>query len=53
MKIANLFSDKDILKAAQKTAKDIIKKDPTLSCEKNKGIKNKVNEMFREEIVLN
>lgn len=53
MKIANLFSDSAILKIAQKTAKDIIEKDPTLSLKENEGIRKKVGEMFKEEIILN
>lgn len=53
MKIANLFTDRAILKAAQQTAKEIIEQDPSLTAESNKGIRNKVGEMFKEEIILN
>lgn len=53
MKIANLFCDRAILKAAQKTAKEIIEKDPTLSQKENDGIRKKVGEMFKEDIILN
>ena len=53
MKIANLFSDSAILKAAQQAAKKIIQQDPSLTAESNKGIRKKVGEMFKEEIILN
>ena len=53
MKIANLFSDSAILKAAQQAAKEIIEQDPSLTAESNKGIRKKVGEMFKEEIILN
>lgn len=53
MKIANLFTDRHILKDAQRAAKRIIEDDPELSKKSNAGILRKVCEMFKEEIIMN
>ena len=53
LKIANLFSDMAILKKAQTAAKSIIEKDKSLSLPQNAGIRKKIKEMFREDIILN
>jgi len=53
MKIANLFTDKLILKDAQRAAKKIIEDDPNLCKKCNSGILRKVCEMFKEEIIMN
>ncbi|MEA4815391.1 MAG: ATP-dependent DNA helicase RecG [Lachnospiraceae bacterium] len=53
MKIANLYSDMDILKEAQKAAEKLIKKDPTLSEPGNKFLCSEIERMFKNvEIVL-
>jgi len=46
MRIANLFSDMDILKEAQMAANQILEEDNLLSLPKNKKIRNRVEEMF-------
>lgn len=51
MKIANLFEDMDILKAAQQAAGEILKTDPELK--KNTGLKKRIAAMFSENIIMN
>lgn len=56
LKAANLFSDMDILKAAQEDAVQIIDQDPDLLSDENAAIKEYVQDIFRklqEEIILN
>lgn len=53
LKIANLFSDMKILKTAQTEASRIIQEDPTLSKTENKGIKERIIKMFKDEIAMN
>ena len=51
-KVANLFTDMDILKDAQECAKNILAEDPLLENEQNSGIKKKVAELFKEKLEL-
>ena len=53
MKIANLFSDSDMLKLSRKAANDIMEKDPDLSDKNNFGLRKKIKNMFREDIIIN
>ena len=53
MKIANMFTDRLLLSEAQSTAKQIISSDPFLKNPKNNGLKEKVKEMFKDNIILN
>lgn len=46
LKVANLFSDMDILKKAQKEALNIINRDPNLEEECHWKLKEKIKEMF-------
>ncbi len=46
LKVANLFSDLEILKEAQKAASDVTKNDPELSCDEWIYIKNRIDTMF-------
>ncbi len=46
LKVANLFTDMDILKIAQKEAVNILKKDPNLVQERHWELKKKIQEMF-------
>jgi len=46
MRIANLFSDMDILKEAQTAVNEILQEDISLSMPKYKGIKCKIENMF-------
>lgn len=49
MKIAGLFSDSQLIKTTSSLAKEIIKKDPTLSLPENKGLKSAVNRLFERK----
>ena len=49
-KVANLFTDMAILKDAQECAKKIIAKDPFMIQEENQGIKEKINDLFKEKL---
>ncbi|NLV89081.1 MAG: ATP-dependent DNA helicase RecG [Tissierellia bacterium] len=56
LKIANLFTDMDILKLAQKEAMDIIQKDPKLEKRNYQKIKMRIQQLFSgsgKEIVFN
>lgn len=53
MKIANMFTDRLLLSEAQSTAKQIIFSDPFLKNPENNGLKEKVKEMFKDNIILN
>ncbi|MCQ4921832.1 ATP-dependent DNA helicase RecG [Tissierella carlieri] len=46
LKVANLFTDMDILKVAQKEAINIVNQDPNLELEKYRELKKKIQEMF-------
>ncbi|MDU5079840.1 ATP-dependent DNA helicase RecG [uncultured Tissierella sp.] len=46
LKVANLFTDMDILKVAQKEAINIVNQDPNLEQEKYRELKKKIQEMF-------
>lgn len=48
LKIANLFTDIDILKLAQKEAIEILRKDPRLLENNHVDLKNKIKKMFTE-----
>jgi ATP-dependent DNA helicase RecG len=50
LKIANLYKDVDILKTAQEAAANLIKDDPMLSGDENKGIKMAIKEKFAGKI---
>jgi ATP-dependent DNA helicase RecG len=52
LKIADFFSDMDILKSAQQAAEDIICDDPTLEKPENTGLKQLTNTMFSKENVI-
>lgn len=49
MKIAGLFSDSQLIKTSSQLAKEIIKKDPTLSLPENSGLKTAVNRLFERK----
>ena len=51
-KVANLFTDMEILKEAQTAAKNLLEEDPMIALEKNKGIKEKIDKLFREKLEL-
>ena len=53
MRIANMFTDRVLLSEAQSTAKQIISSDPFLEKPENRGLKKKVGEMFKDNIILN
>lgn len=53
LKIANLFSDMNILKQAQTVAVDIIKKDKDLTLQENLPLRTKIKELFKDDIILN
>lgn len=53
MRIANMFTDRVLLSEAQSTAKQIISSDPFLEKPENCGLKKKVGEMFKDNIILN
>lgn len=46
LRVANLFTDMDILKLAQKEAIEILRKDPNLNYELHRDIKEKIKKMF-------
>ena len=46
LKVANLFTDMEILKLAQKEGINIINQDPNLSKEKYRELKNQIQKMF-------
>ena len=48
MKIANFFTDMDILKESQAAAAEILKADPGLSLPENRGLKEAVNRTFKK-----
>ena len=48
LKVANLITDMDILKIAQKDAQEIIHKDPSLISNENSRLKSRINEMFNK-----
>ena len=48
LKVANLFTDIDILKTAQLDAQDILNEDSKLNNENNMGLKSKIIKMFKE-----
>lgn len=48
LRVANLFKHIKILRMVQKEARDIYSKDPGLEFKENKGIKYKIEEMFKE-----
>ena len=51
-KVANLFTDMDILKDAQECSKQILKDDPLLKNHENKGIKAKIDRLFEQKLEL-
>ncbi len=56
LRIANLFTDIDILKLAQKDANEILSLDPNLTLEENANIKKKISAVFSklgENIIFN
>ncbi len=48
LKVANLFSDINILKVAQKDAIEIIEYDPNLVKPEHRGLRNRIMELFRD-----
>lgn len=48
LKVANLFSDMNILKVAQKDASEIIENDPNLTKHEHRGLRNRVMELFKD-----
>ncbi|MFA7533035.1 MAG: ATP-dependent DNA helicase RecG [Tissierellaceae bacterium] len=48
LRVANLFSDMDILKIAQKESIEILKSSPILEKDIYKGIKNELKKMFKD-----
>ncbi len=50
LRIANLSADGRLIKETNSAAKDILEKDPNLSLDLHKGLKNKVKEMFKDKI---
>ncbi len=56
LKIANLFTDMDILKLAQKKAVEILREDPYLKLKKYENLRARILNMFEdkiEDIILN
>lgn len=56
LKIANLFTDMNILKTVQKEALKIMEIDPRLELEGHKKLKEEINNMFKdlaEDLILN
>ena len=51
-KIANLFTDMDILKLAQEAAVKIVNKDPKLEKEENRVLKISVKDKFTDRIEI-
>lgn len=51
-KVANLFTDMDILKDAQNAAKDLLQTDPFIMKPENAGIKEKIDKLFEEKLEL-
>jgi ATP-dependent DNA helicase RecG len=51
-KVANLFTDMDLLKDAQECAKDILSKDPLLESEQYSGIREQISELFKQKLEL-
>lgn len=51
-KIANLFEDIEVLKSVQSVAIKIIEEDPKLELEKNKKLKDMVNEKFTKRLEI-
>lgn len=49
LRIANLITDINILKVAQKDASNILKSDPNLQKEENQPLKNRVSDMFNRD----
>ena len=54
LKIADIFSDMEVLKMARQAADDTLKLDPSLKNPENAGLKILANTMFsKEDIVFN
>ncbi len=51
-KVANLFTDMDILKEAQECSKKLLANDPLLKMPENAGIKGKIADLFSEKLEL-
>ena len=51
-KVANLFTDMEILKQAQECSKTILQKDPFLMLEENIGIKEQIDKLFAQKLEL-
>lgn len=51
-KVANLFTDMEILKEAQTAAKDLLADDINLVKEENAGVKAKIEQLFKEKLEL-
>lgn len=51
-KVANLFTDMEILKEAQAAAKNLLEEDPMIEKEENIGIKGKIDKLFKEKLEL-
>ncbi len=52
-KIANIFSDMDILKLAENAAKDVLKRDPALSLPEHSPLCDKINNLFDSVKIFN
>lgn len=51
-KVANLFTDMEILKEAQAAAKKLLQEDPMIQREENQGIKKKIDRLFQKKLEL-
>ena len=51
-KIANLFTDMEILKEAQEAARELLEEDPMITKEENQGVKTKIDQLFKEKLEL-
>ena len=48
MKIADLFADRDVLRMAGNEVANLIKKDPTLKLEENKGLRGEISTLYKK-----
>lgn len=49
LKIASILDDREVLKTTAKVAREILKSDPNLDSEENIGLKQSVNELFKQK----
>ena len=49
LKIASILDDREVLKTTAKVAGEILKSDPNLDSEENIGLKQSVNELFKQK----